>query len=49
MRPADIVEILRGLHFGRGYRHCDGHRLLSIDVEVRDYLVRALQRHHGPL
>jgi hypothetical protein len=24
MRPADIVEILRGLHFGRGYRHCDG-------------------------
>jgi hypothetical protein len=44
MRPSDIVEILQSLHFGRGYRHCNGQRLLSIDVAVRDFLVRALQR-----
>jgi hypothetical protein len=44
MRPSDIVEILRGLHFGRGCRQRDAQRLLSLDAEVRDYLVRALQR-----
>jgi hypothetical protein len=29
MRPADIVEILQGLHFGHGCRHRDAQRLLS--------------------
>jgi len=47
MRPADIVEILQGLHFGRGCRHRDAQRLLSIDAEVRDYLVSALRRVSG--
>jgi hypothetical protein len=42
MKPADIVEILRGLHFGRGCRQRDAQRLLSIDAEVRDFLVRAI-------
>jgi hypothetical protein len=45
MRPSDIVEILQGLHFGRGCRHRDAQRLLSIDAEVRDYLVSALRRN----
>jgi hypothetical protein len=40
MRPSDIVEILRGLHFGRRCRHRDAQRLLSIDAEVRDFLIR---------
>jgi hypothetical protein len=44
MKPADIVETLQRLHFGRGCRHRDAQRLLSLDAEVRDYLVRALQR-----
>jgi hypothetical protein len=48
MRPADIIEILQSLHFGRGCRHRDAQRLLSIDAEVRDYLVTALRRNHGP-
>jgi hypothetical protein len=43
MRPADIIEILRGLHFGHGHRHRDAQRLLSIDAEVRDYLIAVLQ------
>jgi hypothetical protein len=42
MRPADIVEILQGLHFGRGCRHRDAQRLISLDAEVRDFLVRAI-------
>jgi hypothetical protein len=42
MRPADIVEILRNLHFGRGCRHRDAQRLISLDAEVRDFLVRAI-------
>jgi hypothetical protein len=42
MRPSDIVEILRNLHFGRGCRHRDAQRLISLDAEVRDFLVRAI-------
>jgi hypothetical protein len=33
---------MRGLHFGRGCRQRDAQRLLSIDAEVRDFLVRAI-------
>jgi hypothetical protein len=42
MRPSDIVEILRNLHFGRGCRYRDAQRLISLDAEVRDFLVRAI-------
>jgi hypothetical protein len=42
MRPSDIVEILRNLHFGRGCRHRDAQRLISLDAEVRDFIVRAI-------
>jgi hypothetical protein len=42
MRPSDIVEILRNLHFGRDCRYRDAQRLISLDAEVRDFLVRAI-------
>jgi hypothetical protein len=42
MRPGDIVEILRGLHFGRGCRQRDAQRLIAIDAEIRDFLVRTI-------
>jgi hypothetical protein len=42
MRPSDIVEILRNLHFGRDCRYRDAQRLISLDAEVRDFLVRLL-------
>jgi hypothetical protein len=42
MTAADILEILQGLRFGRGCRQRDAQRLISLDAEVRDFLVRSI-------
>jgi hypothetical protein len=44
MTPADIVEILETLNFRRApWQREQPCRLVSIDVEVRNYLVGALR------
>jgi hypothetical protein len=45
MTPSDLVFALEHLHFGRN-RNALG--TLRIDRQVRDYLVAALRRNHGP-
>jgi hypothetical protein len=43
MTPGDLVFALEHLHFGRS-----AFSSLKIDRAVRDYLVAALRRNHGP-
>jgi hypothetical protein len=43
MSASDIVFVLENLHFGRNTLAA-----LRLDREVRDYLVAALRRTHGP-
>jgi hypothetical protein len=45
MRPEDLVYVLQHLHFARTR---DALGTVRIDRGVRDYLIAALRRNHGP-